>query len=174
MTSKTTTKPTTKSITKTHRSPEAIEGHIAHVGARINELRPVAEQFAKMAAAAEQMQAAMQQVQELRAELDASKAHILQTQADALRVLGVHEVRDQTYGTTAGWTARIEQDLYSQDYGRAVPVQRTVHLQNLTAPEQLAVLDSGKLPPDILKLGGTPAEALAKWQAGYRRGYLTD
>ncbi len=175
MTSKTTTKPTTKSITKIHRSPEAIEGHIAQLGARINELRPVAEQFAKMAAAADAMQQALQQVQELRAELEESKAHLLRTQADTLRVLSVRKADPKLEdGPLVSTVADIEQDQYSQDYGRPVPVRRTVPLHSLNPAEQMAVLESDKLPPYVLKLAATPAEALAKWQAAYRRGYLTD
>lgn len=174
MTSKTTTKPTTKSITKTHRSPEVIEGHIAQIGARINDLRPVAEQFARMAAAAEAMQQAQQQVQELCAELEESKMHMIRTQAEALRIISIRKADHRHEGTIVSTLAVIEQDMYSQDYGRAVPVQRTVHLHNLNAAEHLAVLDSGKLPSYILALADTPAEALAKWQAAYRRGYLTD
>ncbi|WP_146605452.1 hypothetical protein [Ralstonia pseudosolanacearum] len=174
MSSKTTTKPTTKSITKIHRSPEVIEGHIAQLGARINELRPVAEQFAKMAAAADAMQQALQQVQELRAELEESKAHLLRTQADALRILSVHKADSKHEGIIVSTVAEIEQDQYSQDYGCPVPVRRTVPLHSLNAAEQMAVLESKKLPPYILKLADTPAHALAKWQAAYRRGYLTD
>ncbi|AJW45484.1 hypothetical protein EPIRMAN_GEN20615_19125 [Ralstonia mannitolilytica] len=172
MTSK-ITKPTVKS-TKTYRSPEAIEGHIAQLGARINELRPMAEQFAKMAAAADAMQQALQQVEELRAELDESKAHLLRTQANALRVLSVHKADNKHEGIIVCTVVEIEQDQYSQDYGRSVPVRRTVPLHSLNAAEQLAVLESQKLPPYILKLADTPTEALAKWQAAYRRGYLTD
>ncbi|MGA3703314.1 hypothetical protein ACI2TA_08190 [Ralstonia nicotianae] len=166
---------TAKAATKTHRSPEAIEGSIHQLAGVINELRPLAEQFEKLRTAAENMQAAQQQAQELRAELEESKAYILRTQADALRILGVRKADPKLEDVPLVSTvAEIEQDQYSQDYGRPVPVRRTVQLHSLNPAEQMAVLESDKLPRYVLKLAATPAEALAKWQAAYRRGYLTD
>lgn len=174
MTTKTTTKTTAKPITKTHRSPEAIEGNIHQLAGVINELRPLAERFAKLASAAAAMQQAEQQTLELRAELEESKTHILRTQADALRIINVRKADSKHEGIIVCTVVEIEQDLYSQDYGRPVPVRRTVQLHNLNAAEQMAVLESKKLPPYILQLAATPAEALAKWQAAYRRGFLTN
>jgi len=175
MTSKTTTKPTMKPATKTHRSPEAIEGNIHQLAGVINELRPLAERFAKLASAAAAMQQAEQQVQELRAELEESKAHILRTGADALRVISIRKADPKLEdGPLVSTVAEIEQDQYSQDYGRPVPVRRTVPLHGLNPAEQMAVLESDKLPFYVLKLAATPVEALSKWQAAYRRGYLTD
>ncbi|CAJ0787944.1 hypothetical protein LMG18090_02189 [Ralstonia mannitolilytica] len=173
MTSK-TTKPTVKS-TKTYRSPEAIEGNIHQLSGVINELRPLAEQFEKLRTAAEKMQHAEAQARELRAELEESKAHILRSQADALRILSVRKADPKLEDSPLVSTvADIEQDQYSQDFGRAVPVLRTVQLHSLNPAEQMAVLHSDKLPSYVLKLAATPAEALAKWQAAYRRGYLID
>ncbi|WP_426398365.1 hypothetical protein ACN9M1_06430 [Ralstonia sp. R-29] len=173
MTSK-TTKPTVKPA-KTYRSPEAIESSILQLSGVINELRPLAEQFEKLRTAADAMQAAQQQAQALRAELEESKAYILRSQADALRILSVRKAAPKLEDNPLVSTVvDIEQDQYSQDYGRPVPVLRTVQLHGLNPAEQMAVLDSDKLPLYVLKLAATPAEALAKWQAAYRRGYLTD
>ncbi|WP_199031679.1 hypothetical protein [Ralstonia sp. ASV6] len=164
-----------KATTKTYRSPDAIEGNIHQLAGVINDLRPLAEQFERLRTAAEMMQRAEMQAQELRAELEESKAHILCTQAAALRILSVHKADPKLEdGPLVSTVAEIEQDQYSQDYGRPVPVRRTVPLHGLNPAEQMAVLESDKLPFYVLKLAATPVEALSKWQAAYRRGYLTD
>ncbi len=173
--SSTKTIKTAKVAAKAHRSPEAIEGNIHQLAGVINDLRPLAEQFEMLRTAAERMQRAEEQAQELRAELEESKAHILRAQAEALRILSIRKADPKLEdGPLVSAVADIEQDQYSQDYGRPVPIRRTVQLHNLNAAEQMAVLESDKLPLYVLKLAASPAEALAKWQVAYRRGYLTD
>ena len=154
------------------RRASDIEANISRLSGIINGLRPLADQYEKLKAAAKGIKEAEQEVQALRAELAESQAYYLRAEADSLRVLRIAKTDERQESILSTTYVEIEQSGYSQNHGCLVPQVRRVPLHTLNAAETIAVAESGKLPAHVLKLANAPAEALKEWAAGYRRGYL--